>query len=142
MLVHLGEAIRKVERVAKLANEGIFGVTRHFHNGECDCLERLFRVTNVYASRNCTKHQVRCDYMEYIVSDSDSQPSPEQPAVVLTPGSENRLDLWQQTGSFPYPDLQVFPTPQTQQYSKNELRLSHHLSSICNMTIWTQEMPK
>ena len=103
------------------------------------------------ASRNCSKHQVRCDYMENIGSDSDSQPSPEQPPVVLTPRSENQIDIWQQTGSFPYPDLQVFSPPETHEYSKNELRLIHHLSSISNklllkgstnMTIWAQMMPK
>lgn len=89
--------------------------------------------------------------MENIGSDSDSQPSPEQPPVALTPGSETRIDIWQQTGSFPYPDLQVFPTPETHEYSKNELRLIHHLSSISNdlllkgstnITIWAQMMPK
>ena len=89
--------------------------------------------------------------MESVGSDSDSQPSPEQAAVLLTPNSESRVDLWQQTGSFPYPELQVFPPPQTHEYSKNELRLIHHLSSISNelmqkgtsrLTLWAQKMPK
>lgn len=89
--------------------------------------------------------------MENLGSESDTQPSPEQAAVALTPGTERRIDLWQQTGSFPYPDLQVFPPPPTHEYSKNELRLIHHLSSISNdlllngstkLTIWTQKMPK
>lgn len=89
--------------------------------------------------------------METVGSDTESQHSPEQPSLVLTPGTEQRIDLWQQTGSFPYPDLHVFPPPQTHEYSKTELRLIHHLSSISNdlllkgttnLTIWTTKMPK
>jgi len=89
--------------------------------------------------------------MESVGSDTEGQGSPEQPSVVLTPGSESRIDLWQQTGSFPYPDLQVLPPPQTHEYTKNELRLIHHLSSISNdlllrgtshLTVWAHKMPK
>lgn len=89
--------------------------------------------------------------METMGSESEGQSSPEQPAILLTPGSENRVEQWQQTGGFPYPDLQVFPVPTTQEYSKNDLRLIHHLSSISNnlmingtsnLTTWTQKMPK
>ena len=89
--------------------------------------------------------------MESVGSDAESQSSPEQVSLVFTPSTENRIDLWQQTGSFPYPGLQVFPPPQTHEYSKNELRLMDHLSSISsdlmlkgttNLTIWTQKVPK
>lgn len=89
--------------------------------------------------------------MDNMGSDLEQQSSPEQAAVQLTPGSEGRVDLWQQTGSFPYPDLQVFPSPPTQEYSRNELRLIHHLSSISNdlrmkgsttLTLWTHRMPR
>ena len=90
--------------------------------------------------------------MENIGSDTASQSgSPEQLPLVFTPGAESRLDLWQQTGSFPYPDLNVFPQPAAHEYSKTDLRLIHHLSSISNdlhlnnsnnLTLWTQKMPK
>lgn len=89
--------------------------------------------------------------MEHIDADIEGYQHSEQPIVALTPGSESRVDHWQRTGSFPYPELQVFPTPQIHDYSKNELRLIHHLSSISNdfllkgssnLTIWTQKMPK
>ncbi|KAK5707824.1 hypothetical protein LTR97_000362 [Elasticomyces elasticus] len=91
------------------------------------------------------------DAMKRSRNDTEGQGSPEQPSMLLTPGSESRIDLWQQTGSFPYPDLQVFPPPQTHEYSKNELRLIHHLSSISNdlllkgtshLTVWTPKMSK
>ena len=124
---------------------------RHFRNGQSLFPWKQSSLANLSLSRNCTKHQVRCDYMENLGSDSEGQSSPEQPSLVLTPESENRVDLWQQTGGFPYPNLQVFPQPHTQEYSKNELRLIHHLSSISNelqlrgtsnLTIWTQKLPK
>ena len=89
--------------------------------------------------------------MENFGAESSSQGSPEQPPLVFTPSAESRIDLWQQTGNFPYPNLQVFPPPPTQEYSKTDLRLIHHLSAISsdlllsgssNLTIWTQKMPK
>jgi hypothetical protein len=89
--------------------------------------------------------------MDNIGSESETQQSPEQAPVALTPGSEQQVEAWQQTGSFPYPDLQVAPPPPTQEYSKNDLRLIHHLSAISNelllkgssnLTLWTQKMPK
>jgi len=89
--------------------------------------------------------------MEGVGSDTEGQSSPEQFSLVLTPRSESRIDLWQQTGSFPFPDLQVFPPPPAHDYTKNELRLIHHLSSVCSdlslkgttsLTVWTQKMPQ
>lgn len=89
--------------------------------------------------------------MESVASDTQSQGSPEQSALVFTPGAESRIDLWQQTGSFPFPELQVFPFPQTHEYSRTDLRLIHHLSTVSrdlllsgstDLTIWTQKMPK
>ncbi|KAF2719716.1 hypothetical protein K431DRAFT_228141 [Polychaeton citri CBS 116435] len=116
------------------------------------CKRRHIRCDETFPQcRNCTKHQVRCDYMESYSSDNESQNSPEQAQLVMTPGTESRIDVWQQTGSFPYPDLQVYPPPQTQEYSRTELRLIHHLSTASNdlllngssnLTLWTQKMPK
>lgn len=89
--------------------------------------------------------------MDNVGSDAEQQSSPEQSAVQLTPGSEGRVDLWQQTGVFPYSELQVFPPPPTHEYSRNDLRLMHHLSSISNdlrlkgstnLTLWTHRMPR
>lgn len=117
------------------------------------CKRRHIRCDETFPQcRNCTKHQVRCDYMENMGSDMQSQSgSPEQSSLVFTPESERRVDLWQQTGSFPYSDLNVFPLPSTQEYSKTDLQLIHHLSSISNdlllnnsneLTLWTHKLPK
>jgi hypothetical protein len=61
------------------------------------------------------------------------------------------LDVWQQTGNFPYPELQVFPPPGPQSHSRIELRLIQHLSSISrsllinstsDITVWASKVPK
>jgi hypothetical protein len=90
--------------------------------------------------------------MESMGSDTQSQSgSPEQHPLTFTPGAESRVEHWQQTGSFPYPDLNVFPPPSTHEYSKTDLGLIHHLSSISNdlllnnsnnLTLWTHKLPK
>ena len=102
-------------------------------------------------SRNCTKHQVRCDYMDQQRPEAEAQPPRDQLPVPTSPGTEHIIDIWQQTGNFPYPELQVFPPPQPQNHSRVELRLIQHLSSISrsllmnstiDMTIWTSRVPK
>ncbi|KAH9828227.1 Sterol uptake control protein 2 [Teratosphaeria destructans] len=107
--------------------------------------------TTTYSVRRDISTMVRCDYMETMGSDTESQHSPEQQSIALTPGTEQRLDDWAQTGSFPYPELGVYPFPQAQELSRNDLRLIHHLSSvsndlllkgITNLSVWTQKMPK
>lgn len=89
--------------------------------------------------------------MESVGSDTESQHSPEQPSISFSPGTESRIEQWQATGTYPYPELQVFPPPPTGEYSRNELRLIHHLSTVANalrlkgtsnLTIWTEKVPK
>lgn len=151
MLALLAAVIRRAAKGVKHASGGISDAMKRFRNGTSKPPSAVWLHANKWLSRNCTKHQVRCDYMETFPSDSDSQPSPEQPTILLTPNSESRVELWQQTGGFPYPDLHVFPQPPIQEYSRNELRLIEHLSAISNdllmngtssLTIWTQKLPK
>lgn len=81
----------------------------------------------------------------------ESPKSPQQPNLLWTPEIEATIELWQQTGDFPFPELRVYPLPQWRAYSKIDLRLIHHLSSISNemfrsrtskLTVWTDLMPK
>lgn len=69
----------------------------------------------------------------------------------MTPRSEQRISLWQNTGDFPFPALNVYPPPQTSQFTEMELRLLHNLSSITNtlhnngtsdLTLWTGVFPR
>lgn len=132
---------------------------RHFLNGKLE----LYRETqhfgcwfqspaNAESSRNCTKHQVRCDYMDSPTAMIPESPkSPQQPNLLWTAEIDATIELWRQTGEFPFPELRVYPQPQWRAYSKTDLRLIHHLSFITSemfrnrtskLTIWTELMPK
>lgn len=114
------------------------------------CKRRHIRCDETFPQcRNCTKHQVRCDYMDNVQSDPECQN--EQASLPMTPGTEHSIEVWQQTGNYPFPALQVFPSPSTEGYSKTELHLIHHLSSLTNsllvngtadLTLWTWNIPK
>jgi hypothetical protein len=81
----------------------------------------------------------------------ESPKSPQAPNLLWTPEIDAVIELWRQTGEFPFPELRVYPQPQWRAYPKTDLRLIHHLSSISNemfrnrtskFTIWTDMMPK
>jgi hypothetical protein len=105
-----------------------------------------------HCSRNCTKHQVRCDYMDSPTAIMPESPqAPQQPNLLWTPEIEATIELWRQTGEFPFPELRIYPQPEWRAYAKTDLRLIHHLSSITNemfrnrtskMTLWADMMPK
>lgn len=76
--------------------------------------------------------------------------SPERPDLLWTPEVETQILLWQQTGEFPFPDLNIFPTPSPHFLTFEELRLIHHIASISmdlnmqdasSFTIWTSKIP-
>ncbi|KAH7407025.1 hypothetical protein DE146DRAFT_606989 [Phaeosphaeria sp. MPI-PUGE-AT-0046c] len=117
------------------------------------CKRRHIRCDETFPQcRNCTKHQVRCDYMDSPTALMPESPqSPQQPNLLWTPEIEVTIDIWRQTGEFPFPDLQVYPQPQWHALSRTDLRLIHHLSTISNemfrnrtskSTLWTDMMPK
>jgi hypothetical protein len=81
----------------------------------------------------------------------ESPKSPHQPNLLWTPEIDATIELWRQTGEFPFPELRVYPQPQWRIFPKNDLRLVHHLASISNemfanrtsrLTLWTDMMPK
>ncbi|KAJ4373184.1 hypothetical protein N0V83_003476 [Neocucurbitaria cava] len=81
----------------------------------------------------------------------ESPQSPQQPNLLWTPEIEATVEIWRQTGEFPFPELRVYPQPQWRALGKTDLRLIHHLSSISNemfrnrtakSTLWTDMMPK
>lgn len=104
-------------------------------------------------SRNCTKHQVRCDYMDSpaALMPPESPKSPQQPNLLWTPEIDATIEQWRQTGVWPFDHLPVYPQPQWRLCSKMELRLIHHVATISNemfshqtskLTLWTDMMPK
>jgi len=67
-----------------------------------------------------------------------------------TPEIEGAIELWQQTGVFPFPNLNIYPTPAPQYYSMEDLRLIYHVAAICHelgnidangFTLWTRHIP-
>lgn len=81
----------------------------------------------------------------------ESPRTPHGPNLLMSPSIDATLELWKQTGTFPFPELAVYPQPQWHTYSKTDLRLIHHLCSVTNdminnktsqMTVWTEYMPK
>ena len=81
----------------------------------------------------------------------ESPKSAQQPNLLWTAEIDATVELWRQTGEFPFPELRVYPQPQWRAYEKTDLRLIHHLSSITNemfrnrtskLTVWTDLMPK
>ncbi|KAI1485670.1 hypothetical protein F5X96DRAFT_682629 [Biscogniauxia mediterranea] len=104
---------------------------------------------NSRPSRNCTKHKVRCPYNDVPVPDERAA-TPDKPDLMWTPEIEAAIELWQRTGMFPFPSLNIYPAPMPQYYSVEDLRLIFHVAAICNemnaidangFTLWTRQIP-
>lgn len=117
----------------------------HIHHGEPWSRES----TNTDFSRNCTKHKIRCPYNDIPMSDERSG-SPDQPDLMWTPESRAVIEQWQNTGVFPFPGMNIFPAPNPQYLSTEDLRLIHHVASISDQmlsmdadgfTLWTRQIP-
>jgi hypothetical protein len=76
--------------------------------------------------------------------------TPEKADLLWTPEIEAEIERWQQTGTFPFPDLYIYPAPSPQFFSFEDLRLIHHVASVSselgihdasNFTIWTRQIP-
>ncbi|KAI9735387.1 MAG: hypothetical protein M1818_006582 [Claussenomyces sp. TS43310] len=114
------------------------------------CKRRHIRCDETFPQcKNCTKHNVRCPYMDMPALD-ERAPSPDRPDLLWTPEIEAEVERWQKTGEFPFPGLYIFPAPAPQFFAVEELRLIHHVASISmelsrhdagNFTIWTGQIP-
>jgi hypothetical protein len=102
-------------------------------------------------SRNCTKHHVRCDYMDSPPGIDDNLRVATHPGLNWTPEIEIAVNSWQSTGQFPFQELEIHPIPQVKNLSRNEIRLLHHVCSILNelkqsrtskLSVWTDVMPQ
>lgn len=123
---------------------------RLFPSGEpCPVLATTHLLTII--SRNCTKHQVRCDYMDDTPSES-AVPSPRSPGeAVLSTSDEAEYQSWRHGGIFPFPLLQIRQPFNPEHTSDIELRLLFHLCSTCNslrlagtsaLTIWVDRITR
>ncbi|KAH9435225.1 hypothetical protein MCOR02_004175 [Pyricularia oryzae] len=114
------------------------------------CKRRHIRCDETFPQcRNCTKHKIRCPYNDIPMSDERSG-SPDQPDLMWTPEYKAVIEQWQNTGVFPFPGMNIYPTPNPQYLSTEDLRLIHHVASISDQmlsmdadgfTLWTRQIP-
>ncbi|KAK5656182.1 hypothetical protein OQA88_4942 [Cercophora sp. LCS_1] len=118
----------------------------------CDaCKRRHIRCDeNFPQCRNCTKHKIRCPYNDIPVPE-DRAGTPDKPDLQWTPEIVATIDQWQQTGVFPFPSLDIYPTPEPRNLTTDQLRLIHHVAYISyqmkeigadDFTLWTRQIPK
>ena len=150
--VHLAKAIRSQGKAAKLAREDIFDVTRTSRSGMSGvsflAVQSLLMVWN---SRNCTKHNCRCDYMDCPAPPEEPARYPTGPNLLWTPRIEREIEAWQRTGVFPFLELNIRSFQHFRGLSAVDLRLVYHLSSIhrdmhssnfAQCTLWVQLIPR
>jgi hypothetical protein len=80
----------------------------------------------------------------------DRSATPDKPDLLWTPEAEAAVAQWQQTGAFPFPSLNIYPTPSPEALSIEDMRLIHHVASISHklgtidangFTLWTRQIP-
>lgn len=142
-------AIPNHAKAVRLASVDIYVAMKVFPNGTLINDDFMKPRTDPSLSRNCTKHNVRCPYMDMPVQE-ERQVTPDKPDLLWTPEIEAEIESWQQTGIFPFPDLYIYPAPAPQYFSFEDLRLIHHVASVSSelgnsdashFTIWTRQMP-
>lgn len=114
------------------------------------CKRRHIRCDeNFPQCRNCTKHKIRCPYNDMPPSEERSA-SPEKPDLLWTPEIESAVEQWRLTGLFPFPSLNIYPAPDPQSLTREELRLVYHIAEISHQlvtigasefTLWTRQIP-
>lgn len=102
-------------------------------------------------SKNCTKHNVLCDYAEAPPPPEDSTNDRKQANLLMTPKIELELDAWRRSGVFPFQEMQLHYTQHFCNLTSVDMRLVHHVSSIyrdmrladfVECTFWVQEIPR
>lgn len=101
-------------------------------------------------SRNCTKHNCRCDYMDGPRPRDKRARSPSGPELLWSPAIKRDIETWRRTEQFPFPEMHLEPQPSVQNYSLTDLRLMHHIASVSrdmqlrgssSFVIWTDKIP-
>lgn len=117
----------------------------------CDtCKRRHIRCDeNFPQCRNCTKHKIRCPYNDIPLPDERSA-TPDKPDLMWTPEIEAAIEHWRISGIFPFPSLEIYPAPNPQYLSVEDMRLIYHVASISHQlgtidangfTLWTRQVP-
>ena len=101
-------------------------------------------------SKNCTKHNCRCDYMDQPPLEDESATSPTL-ELLMDPQIIEELTHWRTTGQAPFPELGPPSQPYWDQFSIVDHRLLHHIAGLSHgmhrqgyseFTIWATKMPE
>ena len=108
-------------------------------------------IAEISRSRNCTKHNCRCDYMDTpAASDESSGRGSRPPELTMSPEIEREIELWRITGDPPFPELRLSSREYWLRFSTVDLRLVHHIAGLsidmhqrgyAACTVWAQKMP-
>ncbi|KAI9896988.1 hypothetical protein N3K66_008010 [Trichothecium roseum] len=115
------------------------------------CKRRHIRCDESFPQcRNCTKHKSRCPYNDMPSVDTNRSVTPEKPNLLWTAEKQLRITEWQMTGIFPFPSLEIYPGPNPNLYSFEELLLMYHVAEVYDQlysmnanhfTLWTRYIP-
>lgn len=101
-------------------------------------------------SRNCTKHNCRCDYMDMPAASDEHPQGSRPPELLMTPEIEREIDFWRMTGNPPFPELRLSTPEYWLRFSSVDLRLIQHIAGLSidmhkrgysACTVWAQKMP-
>lgn len=93
---------------------------------------RRFSLISIPNSRNCTKHNCRCDYMDIQAARDESTPTAATPPpnLMITPEIDAEIEQWRTTGVPPFPELNFTPQSDWYRFSKSTLRLIYHIAGL------------
>jgi hypothetical protein len=106
----------------------------------------------ICTSRNCTKHNCRCDYMDVQTAREDSVQIPKSSLnLMMTPEIDAEIENWRATGIPPFQELSQCARNDWHRFSKSTLRLIHHIAGLSielhrrglgHATVWSVNMPR
>src|SRR5271170_3593334 len=108
-------------------------------------------IAEMSRSRNCTKHNCRCDYMDTPAASDESSSRGSRPLeLTMSPEIEREIELWRVTGDPPFPELRLSSREYWLRFSTVDLRLVYHIAGLsidmhqrgyAACTVWAQKMP-
>ncbi|KAB8527788.1 hypothetical protein FH972_025440 [Carpinus fangiana] len=137
-------ATQSLARDARRAKGATFAVTRHSRNGKCrhPCHQRQ-HLAKPTPSRNCTKHQCRCDYMDAPPPADEPVGQSPIPGLFWSPEIEAIVDGWERAGEARLGPFSIDLRAEGHRYSHADLHLIYFMlvsgqsPETREFTVWT-----
>lgn len=148
-VVLLARAIPSRGMAAKHASDDTSDVTRASLSGKS--IRNIPGHAADRRSRNCTKHNCRCDYMDVAAANEQSPRPMKGPDLLMSPEIEIEIENWHSNGVPPFLELSQCPRSGWYGLSRIQLRLIHHIIGLSidlhrrgfsSCTVWAQKLPK